>query len=180
MRSHAIQRAGLLILIAFFAIYTTIEYLSTRNVLAQCVAITAVAQTSPKVDVPELKVVSDSASSEMNLENIVTWKDEEEEQHRAEEKVTQLAKSAAIGKVTMLYGPWAELEDNKAVLQTHKDHATLHNHSIHVLDRKIMHGMWSKLSYMLLLVLEELVKPEELRTKWLFVSCRDQLGWCSC
>ncbi|USW54831.1 Putative glycosyltransferase 34, nucleotide-diphospho-sugar transferase [Septoria linicola] len=68
----------------------------------------------------------------------------------------------------MLYGPWAELADNQAVLQTHRDHAELQGHSMHVLDRQIMHGMWSKLSYMLMLVLEELAKPEDERMKWLF------------
>lgn len=49
-----------------------------------------------------------------------------------------------IGKVTMLYGDWAQDEINQAVLNTHRDHAEQQGYSIHVLDRKIMHGMWSK------------------------------------
>ncbi|EME84647.1 glycosyltransferase family 34 protein, partial [Pseudocercospora fijiensis CIRAD86] len=73
-----------------------------------------------------------------------------------------------IGKVTMLYGPWAEDENNQLVLKSHRQHAEKHGYSLHVLDRQIMHGMWSKLSYILHLVLEEIGKPEETRMKWLF------------
>lgn len=169
MRSHAIQRAVLMILIALFAVYTTIEYISTRNVLAQCAAFTTGDRTSSNHHEPDVKVFSDSKSNVTNLESLATWRDEEE-QDRGDGEDVHTTKHATIGKVTMLYGAWAELEDNKAVLQTHKDHAKLHDHSVHVLDRQIMHGMWSKLSYMLMLVLEELVKPEETRLKWLFVS----------
>ncbi|SMR55404.1 unnamed protein product [Zymoseptoria tritici ST99CH_1A5] len=162
MGSHVVQRAVLLALIGIFAIYTTIEYISTRRVLARCVAV-AGAQHESTISRTEISQTDDSNATSLagvSIEKQVAVVDSS--------LGTEPSQSTAIGKVTMLYGAWAELEENQAILRTHEEHAELNGHSMHVLNRKIMHGMWSKLSYMLMLVLSELVKPEEKRMKWLF------------
>ena len=75
--------------------------------------------------------------------------------------------SAKITKVSMLYGAFAEDERYQGALQNQQDHAKLHGHAMRVLTSQPMSGFWSKLSFMLQLVLEELERPEKRRTKWL-------------
>lgn len=159
MGGQVIQRAILLALICFFLIYTLAEYLSTRAILTQCAAFGK--DGSPWSPTTQVAVSSSDQSNRDSVDRI------SKQTLLNSNSTASTGPLSSIGKVTMLYGPWAEDENNQLVLKSHRQHAEKHGYSLHVLDQQTMHGMWSKLSYMLQLVLGELAKPEEDRMKWL-------------
>ena len=165
MGGHVFQRAGLLLLVAFFAVYTVVEYYSTRNVLAQCISLTTYGTFATTPALP---------TTGLDMGPAIAWPEDDEDGEDDESTTTiQVAteptdeKSPRIGKVTMLYGPPAEDETTQLVIAGHRRHAELNGHSIHVLDRQILHGLWSKHAYMLSIMLEQMQKPEDKRTQWL-------------
>lgn len=56
----------------------------------------------------------------------------------------------------MLCGDFANDERYRSALQNQRDHAKLHAHAMRVITSQPMSGFWSKLSFMLQLILEEL------------------------
>lgn len=154
MGGHVVQRALLLVLVGCFAIYTIVNYISTRNVLTQCAAY-SMDDTGSVIP-----------SSQVVLSDPGSWHRSNGAQGLSSPNDDGAA-NIAIGKVTMSYGSWAEDESNKLILEGHKQHAEKHGYSFHVLGQQTMHGLWSKLSYMLKIILEELEKPESKRIQWL-------------
>jgi len=79
-----------------------------------------------------------------------------------------LQTSPDVGIVSMLYG-----EPNDYYVQaieTHERHAARHGYPAYVLRSNVYpldNGIWNKLAFILHLLVLELEKPEEVRTKWL-------------
>ena len=69
-----------------------------------------------------------------------------------------------VGKVTMIYGGNPIYERS---LKTHEEHSRRLGYPTYVLRRSILDGMWSKLAYILSLLLQEMGKPPDLRMEWL-------------
>ena len=65
----------------------------------------------------------------------------------------------------MLYGKPNPLYDG--ALKSHERHAQRWGYSMNILQRDIMGGYWNKPSYLLSLVLRELVKPPSEQIEWL-------------
>lgn len=165
MGGHVVKRAGLLLLVAFFAVYTIGEYYSTRNVLTQCMNLTTYGTfgTIP----PASTIGPDMGPAIARPED--EQDDEDDDETTTDPATAEPAddKSPRIGKVTMLYGPPAEDETAQLIIHGHRRHAELHGHSIHVLDQQVLHGLWSKHAYILFIMLEQMQKSEDKRTQWL-------------
>lgn len=169
---HVYQRSFLMILVGFFAIYTCVEYLSTRNVLARCaesdtveVSIAA-APPPPPAYTADLSIETTEPIQNQVHEERITVQDSAS-QETAEDRVQAVTKSPTIAKVTMMYGPHAKDETMKLIIEGHRQHAARHGHGIHILDRQLLHGLWSKHAWLMMVMLEEMQKPEDMRTKWL-------------
>ncbi|KAI1615335.1 hypothetical protein EDD37DRAFT_507190 [Exophiala viscosa] len=79
-----------------------------------------------------------------------------------------LQKSPDVGIVSMLYG--TPNEYYVKAIETHERHAARHGYPAHVLRSNVYplhNGIWNKLAYLLHLLVAELEKPEDERTKWL-------------
>lgn len=165
MGNHIFQRAFLLTIVAVLGTYTVLEYFYTRNILSQCLEVTTYGTTiatsssvaSSPTSIPEMPL-AEQHSEQLTLQNA---------EDAREKKPAKVEKSPAISKVTMMYGPHAKDETMKLIIEGHKKHAERHGHGIRVLDRQLLHGLWSKHAWMLQIMLEEMQKPEDLRTKWL-------------
>lgn len=70
-----------------------------------------------------------------------------------------------IAKASMLYGQYNNLYER--ALRSHARHAQRWGYPMHVLRHDISVGFWSKPTYLLSLVLQELRKPAEERVDWL-------------
>lgn len=164
MCAHLPPRAALLTFVLILIIYTIAEFSTTRTTLKNCAKLADFGISESTVG-PRSLPVPGVADTEQQV--ISTATDQHAKHGSAGSAQNKTRHGFTVGKVTMLYGAWAEEKTNQLVLRGHEQHARKHGHSFHVLDRKIMHGMWSKLSFLLHLVLEELAKPEEDRIKWL-------------
>lgn len=71
-----------------------------------------------------------------------------------------------ITKVTMLYGDRNEVYER--ALQSHIDHGKKHGYPVKVLRQKMLGRLWTKPAWLLSIVLDELAKPPEQRTQWIF------------
>lgn len=71
-----------------------------------------------------------------------------------------------MGKITMLYGDTHEGMYAR-VLEGHERHAALHGYKSIVLREKLLHGLWSKIAFLLSTIMKELQKPVEWRLQWL-------------
>ncbi|PVH97744.1 glycosyltransferase family 34 protein [Periconia macrospinosa] len=60
-------------------------------------------------------------------------------------------------------------------LQTHLLHGLVHEHEVHVLCDPIVDAVWNKPAFLLKLMMEEMMKPEEKRLEWIFWSDRDTM-----
>ncbi|KAK4942636.1 hypothetical protein LTR10_017583 [Elasticomyces elasticus] len=76
--------------------------------------------------------------------------------------------SADVGIVSMLYGKPNEYYVK--AIETHERHAARHGYPSYILRSNVYplhNGVWNKLAYLLHLLVAELQKPEQERTKWL-------------
>lgn len=174
MGGHVLQRAFLLVLVGFLAIYTFVEYISTRRVLSQCAELASYGtthvqpSTSSSTEGPH-PIVPESDSQDRRQARLIAGLESEDEDHEITRVANEglVTKSPAIAKVTMMYGPQANDETIQLIIEGHKEHAARHGHGIHILDRQLLHGLWSKHAWMLHIMLQEMQKPENMRTKWL-------------
>ncbi|OHE94722.1 hypothetical protein CORC01_09939 [Colletotrichum orchidophilum] len=78
-----------------------------------------------------------------------------------------------ITTVTAQFGKIQEHYQN--ALQSHVLHTTLHGAGLEVMCTPIVDDLWNKPAYLLSLLLDEMLKPPEERTEWLFWADRDTI-----
>jgi hypothetical protein len=71
-----------------------------------------------------------------------------------------------ICKVSMVFGD-NDLQVYNRALRKHEEHNRIHGYTMEVLRGQLLDDVWSKPSFLLSLILEELLKPEEERVEWL-------------
>ena len=69
-------------------------------------------------------------------------------------------------KVTGLYGQHGN-ELYEAAVASHGEHDRLHGYEMKVLREKIVNGHWSKPTYLLSLLVQELAKGKDERAEWI-------------
>ncbi|GIZ49360.1 hypothetical protein CKM354_001239000 [Cercospora kikuchii] len=162
-----VQRATLLMLLALFVIYTSVEYLTTRQVLSRCIELKDHSETQVLPATPTPSLPATSSSTEARPESGSTMQNDAQltmiEGHETKEpRVT-----SKIGKVMVVYGTLAELDISKRVIEGHRQHASLQGHPFQLFERQILDGLWTKHAWLLSVLLTELRKPEESRLQWL-------------
>lgn len=78
--------------------------------------------------------------------------------------------ASKITKVSMMYGSRTKDVRYKAALHSQRQHAERHGHGLKVLSTGFKSEFWSKYSFTLKIMLEELEKPKDRRTKWLWYA----------
>ncbi|KAK7444210.1 hypothetical protein CaCOL14_008511 [Colletotrichum acutatum] len=78
-----------------------------------------------------------------------------------------------ITTVTAQFGNIREHYQN--ALQSHVLHTTLHGNGLEVMCTPVVDDLWNKPAYILSLLLDEMLKPPEERTEWLFWVDRDTI-----
>ncbi|KAF2866374.1 galactosyl transferase GMA12/MNN10 family-domain-containing protein [Massariosphaeria phaeospora] len=76
-----------------------------------------------------------------------------------------------IGTVTAQFGKVQE--SYQQALQTQALHCAVHDSWLHIMCNPIVDSLWNKEAFLLKLVLEEMMKPEEERLEWIFWVDRD-------
>ena len=80
---------------------------------------------------------------------------------------------STFAKVTASFGDFDP--DYETAIASHAPHNKLHGYRQFILREQMVRGLWSKHSYLLTIIGQELAKPESQRLKWLFWHDRDTI-----
>ncbi|PIA90496.1 hypothetical protein CB0940_11396 [Cercospora beticola] len=162
-----VQRATLLMLLALFVIYTSVEYVSTRQVLSHCIELKDHRETQvlPATSTPSQSAISSSTGSRPESGSTMQGNAQHTMNEGHETKETRVA--SKVGKVMVVYGTLAESDITKRVVDGHRQHALLQGHPFQLFERQVLDGLWTKHAWLLSVLLNELHKPEKDRLQWL-------------
>ncbi|PPJ52193.1 hypothetical protein CBER1_10361 [Cercospora berteroae] len=162
-----VQRATLLMLLGLFVIYTSVEYVSTRQVLSHCIEIKdhSVTQVLSATSTPSLSVTS--SSTESRAESGSTTRNDAQHTMIEGHETKETRVISKVGKVMVIYGILAESEFSKRVIEGHRQHTLLQGHPFQLFERQVLDGLWTKHAWLLSVLLTELHKSEGDRLQWL-------------
>ncbi|CAK1358020.1 unnamed protein product [Cercospora beticola] len=146
-----VQRNILLILLVFSCISTVFKSVEVTRI-----------SSSPTTD-------QDAIAAPESLENpasnsVFTAQTKDEYEYS---DIYKQGGASEITKVSMMYGSRTKDVRYKAALHSQRQHAEHHGHGLKILSTGFKSEFWSKYSFLLKIMLEELEKPKDRRTKWL-------------